>query len=791
MRVVVHIISTGSGGGGGSRATRYISERDKNLDREGPGSRRLFSEDREGLTYRKADRILDPVIGQPDKDDLIHLSVSFEEEDFDKLGSDEKEKQTRLRQVIRDGMKGMAEELNAEGLTWVAGIHRNTDHPHAHIVLRNEFIERGAFREKQIGTLRKSLLPHRETEEGKEVIVPGRIGERFLAALDKQQALHLGHDAETIRAREAWEQLVDRFQSSRAGPSERSASAASDETGGRTPSGQSATQRDQRPFDERLIAASWNKEAPAVEREHTAYRIALGKHLEFSTQLSFTEIWHDRAVQHGDTYRFKVVDQTTGEERKISELDVHRRAAARAQRINPSDRSGREQVFEADLSRHRETLDQLTEAQEAKIAALGKDVSSLRGNLAQIEKHITRRYETPAEKQLTPILSRQTLSELQNQAVRLNLPEKVSELEKLRVELAREYKGPARTEDESATLAAQVNIARADFMARDARLENFEASVHLTPYEVHGERWSLAALDKQISRRREDTKFVPQRAARLDLRALARLNYSSSGRQQATAEVEHLTFVRGEVVRQIRQRREPLVADRDLSREMVEVLENANFREQRTWERAGRDMPEPKYEPYQVRTLESSAETLRDSKLLQEVQEWEKSASKSKPEISWEGRAVAREITSGIAVEQAKERLEHFLESKKVASLNLGHHKTGTLREVEVRTLTEYLARAIESSEQRDHRHTVKLAAREHHGRLVDDFEKASDYHEAAKELASEGKDGEPKFTDKEKINLEIYAERQNDAAERERYLELARSESRSQQLDISASRGR
>jgi hypothetical protein len=54
MRVVFHIISTG-GGGGGSRATRYISERDKDPTREGPGARPLFSEDREGLTYRKAD----------------------------------------------------------------------------------------------------------------------------------------------------------------------------------------------------------------------------------------------------------------------------------------------------------------------------------------------------------------------------------------------------------------------------------------------------------------------------------------------------------------------------------------------------------------------------------------------------------------------------------------------------------------------------------------------------------------------------------------------------------------
>ena len=104
------------------------------------------------------------------------------------------------------------------------------------------------------------------------------------------------------------------------------------------------------------------------------------------------------------------------------------------------------------------------------------------------------------------------------------------------------------------TLAAQLKVARADFMVRDARLENFEASVHLTSYEVGDERWSLAAIDKQISRRQDDTKLVPQRAARLDLRSLARLNYSQEQRQQATDEVQHLTYVRGEIVRQIEVR---------------------------------------------------------------------------------------------------------------------------------------------------------------------------------------------------------------------------------------------
>jgi hypothetical protein len=778
MRVVFHIISTG-GGGGGSRATRYIAEREKDPTREGPGPRPLFSEDRDGLTYRKADRILDPVDGQPQKDDLMHLSVSFQEEDFEKLGKDEKERQESLRRVIREGMKGMAEELNVEGLTWVAGIHRNSENPHAHIVLRNQAVETGAIREQPIGRIRTSLLPHKQIVDGKVVIVPGKIGDRFLAALDRQQDRFLEQNQDRTKARDAWEELEQAIQTKSSG--RESFGSPENETGDDKLTRQFKSRRNaasHQTVDHQSMAATWREGAVLWEQDHSDYRIALGKHLEFSLRLAFAEVWHERAVKRGDTYRFNVIDQTTNDERKISELDVHRRASARAQRTNAPDRVAREQAFEADLSRHRETLDQLVEAQEAKIAALGKDVGSLRGTLAKVEQVLAQRHETPSEKRLIPILSRETLSELQETAVKLNLAERVDEMEKLRVALAREYKAPTRTDDEAAMLAAQVNVARADLMARNERLERFESSVHLTPYEVHGERWSLAALDKQISRRREDSKFVPERAMRLDLRSLTRFNYFPAEREKAATEVEHLTFIRGEAVRQINQRREPLTIDRDLARDMSEILEDAYDREHRTRARGGKETAEPKYEPYQIRALETSAETSRDSNLLREVDEWEKTAFKNDREKSWEGRAVAREIMAELGVRETKERLQHFLERKTVASLNLGDHRTGTLREVEARTLTDYLARAIESTQQRDHRHSINLAAREHHGRLVSDFEKAKDYYATARELASEAHGSEPQFTDKEKINLEIYAERQNDEAAREQYLHLARADS-------------
>jgi hypothetical protein len=189
-------------------------------------------------------------------------------------------------------------------------------------------------------------------------------------------------------------------------------------------------------------------------------------------------------------------------------------------------------------------------------------------------------------------------------------------------------------------------------------------------------------------------------------------------------------------------------------------------------------------------SLEAAAETLRDSKLLSEVHEWEKAASKHDKQIDWTGRAVAREIVAGLAAEETKQRLEQFLESKRVASLHLGNHRTGSLREVEARSLTDYLARLMETTAQREYRNSLNLAAKQHHGRLLAEFEKASEYHDTARELASAVRNRNPKFTDKEKINLEIYAERQTDSLERERILDLARGGSAREREGV-VSRGR
>lgn len=772
MGVFFHILSTGVGSGA-SRVTRYIAEREKDLAREGPGARPLFSEDREGLTYRKADWILDPYEGLPEKRDLIHFSVTVTEEDFDKLGDDEKQKQTRLREVIREGMEGMASELNVEQLVWVAGIHHHSEHPHAHVVVHKNVLEAGTERPGRIARLPKHLLPHKDTRDGRDVIVNGPIGEQFVKALERQQSIHRNKEKQpALTPAEKWERLARKYQQE---PVRRRGAEAADRS--RTDS-----------LSLRQVARTWNSDAETPDDRTNDFRLALGKRLTLEFRLGFAEAWHDRAIRHGTTYRFEVMDQSTGEERKISDLDVRRRASARGARLSDGDHSRRNEEVDRDLTKHSDTLKQLAQARETKIAALEKDINSLRGNLGKVERNIQKHHHIPAGQRLTPLISRETISELQEQAVKLNLSDRVAELERIRIELAHEHQAPTRTDTEAASLAAQVNVSRADFMAKNVRLENFEASVHVTSYEVRDERWSLAELDKQIARRREDTKFIPRRAARLDLRSLARLNYSTAAREEAAADVQHLLFVRDEIVRKIDERRAPLLAERELARDMVDVLQNAYASEQRQRTSNRLSMPEAKYERHQILALEASAEVLQDVKLLRDVHELEKNDR----EVNWEGRAIAREITSEIAVEVRRERLEHFLESRKVASLHLGEHRTGTLREVEARTLTEYVARALtESQEQRQYRHDVKTTARAHETRLVNDLERAEQYHQVAREFASEAKDRNPQFTDKEKINLEIYAERQNDESEREKYLDLARGHEQSQDREMSITMSR
>lgn len=180
-------------GRGASRVARYIAE--SKLDPAREDTRRpLFSDRDDDLagsderTYRKADRYLSGGRGAPLKKDLIHFSVSFREDDFNRLGAGDDERIDRLRDAAREAMAEVQSDLNVAGWRWIAGIHLNTLHPHIHLVVHKEITEGETAMPRRLGKLPKWMLPHKERgPDGAIGSVDGGIAGHFIVALDRVQ----------------------------------------------------------------------------------------------------------------------------------------------------------------------------------------------------------------------------------------------------------------------------------------------------------------------------------------------------------------------------------------------------------------------------------------------------------------------------------------------------------------------------------------------------------------------------------------------------------------------------
>jgi hypothetical protein len=300
-------------GSGASRVTRYIAEREKDLAREGPGARPLFSEDRENLTYRKADWILDPYEGLPEKRDLIHFSVTVTRKTSTSLVMTRSRSRPVSVKWYVKAWRVWPQNLMLSNLFGLQGIHHHSEHPHAHVVIHKNVLEAGTERPGRIARLPKQLLPYKDTRDGKDVIVNGPIGERFVKALEKQQSIHQTKEKQpALTPAEKWELLARKYQHE---PVRRRNVEATDRS---------------RPdsLNLRQVALSWNSDADIPDDRTNDFRLALGKRLTLEFRLAFAEAWHDRAIRHGATYRFEVVGPIVEEERKISDLDVRRRAVS-------------------------------------------------------------------------------------------------------------------------------------------------------------------------------------------------------------------------------------------------------------------------------------------------------------------------------------------------------------------------------------------------------------------------------------------------------------------------------
>jgi len=210
MRAVVKVKH--SQGRAPSNAARYIAESKRDPEREGNNARRLFTNrGDDDLKYGDANRYLNDGPGSPAKGDLIHFSVSFYEEDFEKLGATDAEREAGLREAAREAMDELGYDLHVRGWRWVAAIHLNTPHPHMHFLISKQITdERG--KERRLGKIPKRLLPHMEWRPGDAARpVEGKLGKHFVAALDRAQerAREADRKSQEPRARTTTERLEE------------------------------------------------------------------------------------------------------------------------------------------------------------------------------------------------------------------------------------------------------------------------------------------------------------------------------------------------------------------------------------------------------------------------------------------------------------------------------------------------------------------------------------------------------------------------------------------------------
>jgi predicted NAD-dependent protein-ADP-ribosyltransferase YbiA (DUF1768 family) len=508
---------------------------------------------------------------------------------------------------------------------------------------------------------------------------------------------------------------------------------------------------------------------------------------------------YEMARDYGYTFRFSVRDESLEANRRISHLDVYRRAGARGDRAADERGAGRRedrlairgQVSEADVSRHSATLDEhgkklgkLVRELESK----AKDALTAYQHARELAGEVIEKYRKRGEPLPAPAASRETLVSAQDEAIKHRFAGHTDKLERLRVALAEEHGQPMRSDQESARLAAQVYVAGTELKAREERARRFDETRHLRQWEIGGEKFSLAEIDRRVERLSDTTAVFGR----------YELHLNPGARRQASAEIERLGEIRQEVVGKTRERQSEMREEMSQARRLLDTLARAHARETALREQSGLPMPAPQFTREELERAADSVETVRDATLLRGLSAFERRFNtyadpkeRFKPAEGW-GRAPARAAVAEIFHRESDERLVAFERRGSVQPLLIetvdGRLITHRLEDTRPQSLIEQIAHPlIETEAQRELRHGVERAFTQYENRLKADFEQARSYLEAAREIVSaqtaernlraghELPAPEPALTPKQSMAIEIYAERQTDPKEREHLSSLAR----------------
>jgi len=823
-RTIVAIKPSGSSTGA-SGVTRYIAESKRDPEKEHlkeKEPRPLFSAEKDGLSFQQADEILAQGKGWlPEKEDVIHLVISLELESFEQLGDTHEERIQAFKEIIRDTASEIEKEVDVDELRFVAAIHLNTDNPHVHLAISRQGIDRSTHEPKHIDHLPRTLLPHNEkTPEGEKEFKEGLIAQSVNRGIDLtrealRQCIHEIHpkDSQSRTRSEQQSEIVERNLTAISEPghtiektaeiSEQPQLAQPTELIDPASPGMDHTAPDTSfgplPEEPETVfqpnALNSEPRGPDSLDRVQKDRETLGHSMLARAEVERLESELQSIIDHGDKRRFRVFDATHGRTRQISEFDIHRRADARAacgvraQAITDPDQRhlARQIHYERDLHHNDKAIHDHQIIISKTIKKIGRDLGKASAEHAGLKaqvRAIQTYYKAIGRQMPVPLLSRDEFAKLQDQAIASQNSRRVQTLENIGQSLALEHDKPTRTDKEIARLEGQLLMSRAEQAARHERAHRFERNKHQTRWEIDGEKYSLAELDRTIAEKQNRSRFFgfPLKIKTIHL--------IPSERRAAAAAAQRLKELREVVLAKTDERKHELASSLDQSVRMTQTLTQIYGREQESQRARGGERLDKILTRGEISHLIDHASTLSDRAMLQQAYILEaqyhdrQSPDKQPPLTEQAARAAGREVLSEIMVREASKKVEAFNEHKDFVPVIVtdldGREVTGRLADFhEPRHPIKWLLhRLAETKEDRHLRQEVTKTVDAEQAQLREELSNARPCHELTKGIADSYREHlhtvgetmpEPTFTTKQIVQLEIYAVRHPDLQERQR----------------------
>jgi hypothetical protein len=745
MKVIVSVQAKRASSRG---LVHYIAHSKLDAARESAG-REIFNGQSDEITVEKANSLLNNETARcrPSNEELHHLVISLKSEDFERLGADEKERVSSVKEITRHTIKRLEENLGAKRLDWTAGVHLNTDNPHVHIAINKTYFDKN-LEKKHLSKIYLQLLPHYEKNEtGEKIFVRGSLIESATEKLEEIcQQKENGRNAEKQKTQ---------------------ADLSQNQTSKKSPK---SNERRKSTEENSNIKSKMEVEK---ERDHLARAVLAKYYLEKSKENL------DSLVNHGDKRRFRILDEISGKTRSISLFDLERRAEKRAaQKIktqNISDAVKKEELRKTlvkdeiqknlgGIKRIKTILHNLVKKESGELKKREEDYKSVK----PIAEKIRQNYRQENKKLPAPNLTTEELEMLQAEVLEKKNFRVANYFERVRIELSKERNSPTRNAEQIQKLKAKQTLSELRVFHFDKQSKAFNEKSRAFPVEIDGKKLTLSRIEVLIEQRTLDEQKITSKISR----SLAKF-----GLIERRNELGKLEETRSKIIEILSEKRENLVKQQSDENALLETLKGFYEKDTNT----EKETLKPKFDAKELTEIESLACSLKLPEVYREnwsqqklfLAESEHKNKSVKDVIA--GRALARQVLSEIEVSRCQEDLNLFKKNKDFTKFEIINQKTGEAKFVslsEVRfdsrgsLFDQTLEYFLENREKRNTRREIEKLVKEKQIELKENLRDAKAIY---KTTAEEARDYQtksifgtvkfthaPVFTPKELITIEL-----------------------------------